>query len=91
MNVEQWPNHFRNRDEKSGGYAAFGGIHSVTGISLPGTGHRPHVHLAFRGGVSIDLDPVTAAELARRLPESLLALTTLPDVSGAATHLPEVS
>ena len=86
-NVEVTPNYLKHRDDHSGGHAYFGPIHSMTGISLPGAGHRPHVQIHFRGGVCIDLDPATASELARRLPASLLSLNAIPEVSGAVVDL----
>lgn len=62
----------------------FGPVCSVVPISIQGAGHQPHVHIGFRAGLSLELTPETATELARRLPEAIASLPRFPDVSGAA-------
>jgi hypothetical protein len=85
-NCHDMPNHFALRTDVTMGLR-FGGVHSMTPLNLPGEGHRPMVSIRFRGGVVVDFDPVTATELARRLPAVLAFLPTIPDVSGAAVDL----
>lgn len=87
MTTFETPNHFHYNFEKHGSHADFGTIHSVTPICLPGDGHNPRLSIHFRGGVVIDLDPATAAELARRLPAMLAFLPTVPDCSGIVADL----
>lgn len=87
MTTYETPNHFRRNGEKSGAWARFGVIHSITPINLPGEGHTPRVSIRFRGGVTVDLDPATATELARRLPALLAFMPVVADVSGAVADL----
>lgn len=78
--------HSKNRIYVSGDVvfgAHFGDVCSVFGVSFRGGGHEPHVHVGFIGGLSLDLDPAAAIELARRLPEALAGLPHMPDVSGS--------
>lgn len=90
MTTFETPNHIRHNGDKSGSWVRFGVIHSITPINLPGEGHSPRVSIRFRGGVTVDLDPATATELARRLPALLAFMPVIPDVSGAVADLEEV-
>lgn len=72
-NCNDMPNRLALRNDMTLGLR-FGDIHSMTAVNLPGSGHHPHVAVRFRGGLTLDFDPSTAAELARRLPEALASL-----------------
>lgn len=52
-----------------------------------GLGHGEHIKVSFLGGLSLELTPEAATELARRLPEALAALPIIPDCSGALAHI----
>lgn len=52
-----------------------------------GLGHHPRIKVSFLGGVSIELTPEAATELARRLPEAIAALPVTPDYSGALARI----
>lgn len=64
--------------------AFFGNVCSVIPVSFNGNGHQPHVRVGFIGGVNLDLTQSAAVELARRLPEAIASLPSVPDVSGSA-------
>jgi leucyl aminopeptidase (aminopeptidase T) len=67
----------------------FGGLSFVTPLShVNGNGHGEHVKLSFVNGFVVELSAATAAELARRIPEALAALSD-PDCSGACADLEE--
>lgn len=66
----------------------FGEILRMDPINLPG--HHPHVKVRFKGGLSLDFSPATAAELARRLVDALRFMPEPPNVSGALVDLEEV-
>lgn len=87
VNAYETPNHFRRSTDKSGDWAQFGTIHSLTPICIPGEGHHPHIRIRFRGGVTVDLDTATAAELARRLPAALAFMPEVSNCSGAVADL----
>lgn len=89
MTTAETPNHFRHNGDKSGSHAQFGTICSVTPICIPGLGHKPHVNIHFRGGVSMDFDTASAIELARRLPEAIAKLPVLPVIHDAVADLEE--
>jgi hypothetical protein len=72
-NVNDMPNRLALHNDMTIGFR-FGHMHSMTPINLPGDGHHPVVKVRFRGGLTLDFDPSTAAELARRLPEALASL-----------------
>lgn len=84
------PNHMRLNGDTLVVGAHFGGLLSVAAVTLTGAGHHhPHVTARFSGGLLLELSPNTATELAHKLAESVEAITVLPDVSGAAAHIPE--
>lgn len=62
--------------------APIGPVCSVTSVALAGS--PAHIVLSFNGGLRVELDSMTAVELARRLPESLAKLPEVPDCAGFA-------
>jgi hypothetical protein len=62
----------------------FGGLYSLTPVSIPGAGHHAHLTLRFVGDLRVDLDPATALALAQQLPDALKRLGVLPDCSAIA-------
>jgi hypothetical protein len=84
MNPDK-PNHVHMCGERTFG-APFGAVYSVTPIAIPGLGHDPHLHIAFRFGLSMDITPADAAELSRRIPEALARLPFLPPIHDAVVR-----
>lgn len=82
VNFQRNRNHLRIAGDIVFG-AYFGDVCSIVPVCIKGAGHQPYVHVGFRSGLSLELTPETATELARRLPEALASLPTFPDVSGS--------
>jgi hypothetical protein len=62
-----------------------GNLCAVTTVAVPGS--QPHIVASFMGidgsSLRLELDPGMAAELTRRLPESLASIRDFPDCSGS--------
>lgn len=77
MNLDR-PNHVHYHDGSTHFGDTFGGLHSVTPVSLTGNGHNAHIEVRTLFGLRLDLTPGFFAALLRDGPAALAKLPMVP-------------